>query len=387
MKTNSKTYDVAVIGAGVFGSWTALRLVQSGRRVILLDEYGPANARASSGGESRIIRAGYGTDELYARWAIRSLALWTELFAATGVDLFHRCGVLWLAREEDVYVKHTAATLTKLGIAAERLDHEQMQRRYPQFNFDGVDWGVLEPQHGVLMARRAVRMVVAAAVAEGVTYLQASVNTPAGKGNQPAIETSNGQRIEAGEYVFACGPWLGKVFPELLGERIFPTRQEVFFFGVPAGSAQFAMSAMPAWLFVSDGTYGMPDLESRGFKIALDRHGERVDPDTQSRIVSRKSAEWMSSYVARRFPELRHAPIVETRVCQYENTSSGDFLVDRHPEMENVWLVGGGSGHGFKHGPALGEYVAGQVLGNSTATLEPRFLLATKHSVQKRTVY
>ena len=387
MKTNSKTYDVAVIGAGVFGSWTALRLVQSGRRVILLDEYGPANARASSGGESRIIRAGYGTDELYARWAIRSLALWTELFAATGVDLFHRCGVLWLAREEDVYVKHTAATLTKLGIAAERLDHEQMQRRYPQFNFDGVDWGVLEPQHGVLMARRAVRMVVAAAVAEGVTYLQASVNTPAGKGNQPAIETSNGQRIEAGEYVFACGPWLGKVFPELLGERIFPTRQEVFFFGVPAGSAQFAMPAMPAWLFVSDGTYGTPDLESRGFKIALDRHGERVDPDTQSRIVSRKSAEWMRSYVARRFPELRHAPIVETRVCQYENTSSGDFLVDRHPEMENVWLVGGGSGHGFKHGPALGEYVAGQVLGNSTATLEPRFLLATKHSVQKRTVY
>ena len=262
-----------------------------------------------------------------------------------------------------------------------------MQRRYPQFNLEGVGWGLLEPQHGVLMARRAVRAVVAAAVAGGVTYLQASVNTPAAKGKQPAIETSDGQRIEAGEYVFACGPWLGKVFPELLGERIFPTRQEVFFFGVPAGCAQFAMPAMPTWLFVSDGTYGMPDLDGRGIKISLDRHGERVDPDTQSRIVSRESAEWMRSYVARRFPELRHAPIIETRVCQYENTSSGDFLVDRHPEMENVWLVGGGSGHGFKHGPALGEYVAGQVLGNGTATPEPRFLLATKHRVQKRTVY
>lgn len=375
------------IGAGVFGSWTALRLAQCGRRVILLDQYGPVNARASSGGESRIIRAGYGADELYARWAVRSLALWTGLFKASGLDLFHRSGVLWLARQDDAYVESTAATLTKLGIAAERLDREQVCRRYPQFSFDGVAWGLLEPQHGVLMARRAVQAVVAAAVAQGVTYLQASVNAPTRKGTLQAIETSDGQRIEAAEYVFACGSWLGKMFPELLGNRIFPTRQEVFFFGVPAGTSQFAMPALPTWLFVSDGVYGMPDLESRGFKIALDRHGERIDPDTQSRIVSQDSAEWMRRYVARRFPGLRDAPIVETRVCQYENTSNGDFLVDRHPEMTNVWLVGGGSGHGFKHGPALGDYVAGQLLGNDTATYEPRFSLATKLSVQNREVY
>jgi len=387
VKANLRTYDVAVVGAGVFGSWTALQLVQNGRSVVLLDGYGPANARASSGGESRIIRAGYGADELYPRWAIRSLTLWKELFAATGADLFHPSGVLWLAREEDAYVKATAATLSKLGIAAERLDREQMKRRYPQFNFDGVDWGLLEGEGGALMARRAVQAVVAAAAAKGVTYRQAWVKTPAGKNKLPGIETSDGERIAAGEYVFACGPWLGKVFPELLRDKIFPTRQEVFFFGAPAGSAQFAMPAMPVWLFVSDGIYGMPDLESRGFKIAIDRHGERVDPDTQSRIVSHESAEWMRSYVARRFPELRDAPIVETRVCQYENTSNGDFLVDRHPEMENVWLVGGGSGHGFKHGPALGEYVAGRVVGNGTAPPEPRFSLATKDSVQKRMVY
>ncbi|MBZ5628666.1 MAG: FAD-dependent oxidoreductase [Acidobacteriia bacterium] len=386
VKTNAKTYDVAVIGAGVFGSWTALRLVQGGRRVVLLDEYGPANARASSGGESRIIRAGYGPDELYARWALRSLTLWRELFSANHVDLFHNCGVLWLAREEDAYATQTAATLAKLGVAAEHFDRAHMQRRYPQFNFDGVDWGLLEPQAGALMARRAVQAVAAAAVANGVTYLQASVKTPAGKARLASIETGAGERISAGQYVFACGPWLGKMFPDLLGERIFPTRQEVFFFGAPAGNAQFAMPAMPGWIFVADGVYGVPDLENRGFKIALDRHGERVDPDTQSRIVAKESAEWMRSYVARRFPGLRDAPIIETRVCQYENTSNGDFLVDRHPQMENVWLVGGGSGHGFKHGPALGEYVAGQVLGAGTA-IELRFSLATKHSVQKRTVY
>ncbi len=387
MTTNPKTYDVAVIGAGVFGSWTALRLAQAGRRVVLLDQYGPANARASSGGESRIIRAGYGADELYSRWAMRSLPQWKELFAAAGVDLFHRAGVLWLAREEDAYVEQTVATLTKLDIATDRLDRNQLQSRYPQFNFDEISWGLLEPQEGVLMARRAVQTVAAAAVAAGAAYLHASVSAPTGRGKLPAIATGDGRSISAGQYVFACGAWMGKVFPELLGEKIFPTRQEVFFFGVPAGNKQFAMPAMPVWLFVHDGVYAMPDLEGRGFKIALDRHGERVDPDTQSRIVSQHSVEWMSNYVARRLPALRNAPVVETRVCQYENTSNGDFLIDRHPEMDNVWLVGGGSGHGFKHGPALGEYVAAQITGDGKMPPESRFSLASKQNVQKRIVY
>lgn len=388
-KSAAKTYDVAVVGAGVFGSWTALHLARAGRKVVLLDAYGPANARASSGGESRVIRAGYGPDAIYTRWALRSLTLWKGLFAQSHADLFHNCGVLWLAREQDVYAKQTAETLAKLGVAAERLDRAQLERRFPQFNFDGVDWALFEPASGVLMARRAVQTVVRAAVSEGVMYVQAGVKGPrsfGAKGKLASIELHNGERISAGQFIFACGPWLGKVFPALLGEKIFPSRQEVFFFGVPGGNTQFTAAAMPAWLFFSDEVYGLPDLENRGFKVALDRHGERVDPDTLPRIVTKESAEWMRSHVARRFPALRDAPIIETRVCQYENTSNGDFLIDRHPEMENVWLVGGGSGHGFKHGPALGEYVAAQVSGTGTPA-EPRFSLASKQTVQKRAVY
>jgi glycine/D-amino acid oxidase-like deaminating enzyme len=189
----------------------------------------------------------------------------------------------------------------------------------------------------------------------------------------------------AGEFVFACGAWLGKVFPEILGPRIFPSRQEVFFFGLPAGDTRFAPPALPTWLFQEDLFYGMPDIESRGLKIAYDGHGERVDPDTESRIVSPVMRERVRAYVALRFPALKDAPIVETRVCQYENTSSGDFLIDRHPGMENVWFAGGGSGHGFKHGPAVGEYVTGRLLDRSQP--EPRFSLATKDTVQRRAVY
>jgi glycine/D-amino acid oxidase-like deaminating enzyme len=142
---------------------------------------------------------------------------------------------------------------------------------------------------------------------------------------------------------------------------------------------------MPTWLLQEDQVYGMPDIESRGFKIAFDQHGPIVDPDTQSRFASPQAAEQARDYVARRFPALQNSPIVESRVCQYENTSSGDFLVDRHPSRENVWLAGGGSGHGFKHGPAIGEYVAGQIVGEIPA--EPRFSLASKETVQRRAVY
>jgi glycine/D-amino acid oxidase-like deaminating enzyme len=218
-----------------------------------------------------------------------------------------------------------------------------------------------------------------------VEYRRNHIQKPAGSGRLDHVTTGQSDRIAAGQFVFACGAWLGKVFPEVLDARIFPSRQEVFFFGIPAGDTRFAQPALPTWLFQQDLFYGMPDIDSRGLKIAYDGHGERVDPDTQSRIASRAMTEMARIYVARRFPALRDAPIVETRVCQYENTSNGDFLIDRHPGMENVWFVGGGSGHGFKHGPAVGEYVTARLL--DRAQPEPRFSLATKATIQKRAVY
>jgi sarcosine oxidase len=381
-------YDVAVVGAGVFGAWVAWHVAERGQRVLLVDAYGPANARASSAGESRIIRMGYGADEIYTRWSQRSLGKWKEFFGFTRPGLFHETGVLWLGEEGDRRVRDTATTLTRCGVAFEELDRGELEKRYPQIGLDGIAEGLLEPHSGVLMARRAVAAVAEEGVARGADYRVAEILTPRcppGSGGLASIATRAGEKIVADQFVFACGAWLGKVFPDVLGERIFPSRQEVFFFGVPPGDTRFAPAALPTFLFQGDQSYGMPDLEGRGFKIALDRHGVRVDPDTQSRLVTKEAEEEVRRYVARRFPGLRDAPVVETRVCQYENTSSGDFLIDRHPEIENVWLVGGGSGHGFKHGPAVGEYVVGRMLDGAIA--EPRFSLASKDTVQRRAVY
>lgn len=380
-----KTFDIAVIGAGVFGAWTAYSLARAGQKVLLLDAHGAGNSRASSGGESRIIRMGYGSDEIYSRWSMRSLELWRDFAQLAGRPLFQRTGVLWMASADDQYTLTTLETLKKLKVPHERLSSAELSRRFPQISLAGVTWGLFEPESGALLARQAVQLVTAEARRHEVEYKVAAIQQPKGKGRLATVTSSRGDSFSCGRFVFACGPWFPKLFPELLGQRIFPSRQEVFFFGVPPGSENYAPPAMPTWINLSDQAYGVPDLESRGFKVAFDTHGAEFDPESDARLVSADSVRKIRDYVARRFPELRDAPVIESRVCQYENTSNGDFLIDRHPDFENVWLVGGGSGHGFKHGPALGEYVT--KLLTEGAAGEPRFSLASKGELQKRAVY
>ena len=379
------TYDVAVVGAGVFGTWTAYQLRLAGASVLLLDAYGPGNSRASSGGESRIIRLGYGPDEIYSRSSQRSMPYWQQLFAKT-TNLFRKTGLLWLAREHDPYCKATLATLQRLNANYEKLDHDDLRRQFPQFEFSSIAWGILEPDAGVLLARRAVQAVVAQAQAEGVDYLEAAIaSPPIAEGELNSVQTISGKEIHAERFVFACGPWLPKLFPELLGELIHVTRQEIVFFGVPPGDESFNQGVLPAWIDFNDLVYGLPNLDGRGFKLAIDAHGPQFDPDTGDRLVTAAGLSAMRDYLAQRLPRLANAPVTETRVCQYENTSNGDFLIDKHPAFENVWLVGGGSGHGFKHGPMVGEYVASQIMGGGV--IEKRFSLESKERVQGRKVY
>jgi len=375
-----------VIGAGVFGAWTAYQLQRSGKQVALIDAYGPANIRASSGDESRIIRMGYGGDEIYTRSAMRAMAQWQEFSAETGEQLFHETGVLWLAHEDDPYPVSTLRTLQKLGIPFEKLTTAELGERYPQFGLERISWAMLEPHSGVLSARRAVQAVVRQAIRIGVEYFQDAVITPTGKGRLDHLTTASGNRISAGNFVFACGPWLPKLFPALLADRIQTTRQEVFYLGPPAGDLRFSSPAMPTWIDFRDEAYGLPDIEDRGVKVAIDRHGPSFDPDHGDRVTTSEGLAEVRRCLAIRLPILKDAPVTESRVCQYENTSNGDFLIDRHPEFDNVWLVGGGSGHGFKHGPAVGEYVADRIAGDEEET-EPRFSLATKSSEHQRGVY
>lgn len=359
----AKSWDVAVIGAGVFGAWSAYWLRKAGLRVILLDAYGVANSRSSSGGESRIIRTAYGEDDFYSRWALRSLPQWKELASRSGQEIFTETGVLTFSDGSTDLVAQSGRNLERLGVVHERLSAAELAKRFPQIGLKGNEVGLLEPHSGALMARRGVQLLVEELVRQGLDYRLAAAIPPASKGRLTSIAIGKNETISAGTFVFACGPWLPKVFPDLLGSYIKPERAEVFFLGVAPGDTRFSPPHMPTWIYKSKEVeaYGMPVLENRGFKVAVDKLSLPVDPDTMDRETTPPYQAQLRTFVAERFPDLKDAPVIETRVCQYENTETGNYLVDRHPEMENVWIVGGGSGHGFKNGPAMGEYVASVV--------------------------
>ena len=355
--------DVVVVGAGAFGGWTAFHLVQHRARVTLVDAWGAGHLRGTSSGETRVIRAGYGAKTVYTAWAWRALAQWKHWEREWRTELFVPSGVLWLCAEEDAYVRSSLAALESLKIPYERLSSEEVRRRYPQISPDGVSFGYLETQAGFLRARLATR-TVADAVARGGRVLVAAAEPPtAATARLERLRLADGHELAAGHFVLACGPWLPQLFPQFLSQRIRVTKQDVFFFGPPAGDRRFESPGLPVWIEPASWFYGVPATDGHGLKVANDHSGPPFDPTHGERIASPEGVATARRYLAQRFPALATAPLVETRVCQYEKTPDSHLVIDRHPHYENVWIVGGGSGHGFKLGPTVGELVARQVLG------------------------
>lgn len=356
-------FDVAVIGAGAFGGWTAFHLQRSGARVALLDAWGAGHSRGTSSGETRIIRYTYGAKPLYTAWSWRARKLWLEWETLWRVPLFIPSGVLWLWREENEYFRESVAALGRLHISIERLATDELARRFPQISADGVAFATFEPDGGFLRARLATQTVEAQVAEGGGDVRVAAVDPPAGSGPRlERLRISSGGEIEADAFVFACGPWLPRIFPELFRGRLVVTRQDVFYFGTPPGDSRFSPPAMPAWCEYETEFYGIPAVNGGGFKLANNQGVAGFDPTDGERVADPRNLEAARRYLARRFPELSGAPLIETRVCQYERTADSNLVMDRHPQYENVWMAGGGSGHGFKLGPAVGEFLAGVVL-------------------------
>lgn len=372
---NAKPH-IAVIGAGAFGGWTALHLRESGARVTLIDAWGPGNSRASSGGETRVMRGTYGPDQPYTELAARGLKVWAKYERRWKRQFLHRCGVLWMASgNDDTFERGSITLLRGARIKYQELSTSQMARRWPQINFEGIEWGIFEPECGYLEARASCQTVVMAFLAAGGKYRQAAVLSQPGEldaailnrqskiANRKLLRLSDGSPLNADAFVFACGSWLGKLFPKTIGNLVRPTKQDVFFFGAPAGDDRFNERHLPVWAdHRGRFRYGIPGSGRRGFKIADDTRGPDFDPTAGERTIDPSTLKDTREYIAFRFPALRHAPLIETRVCQYEQTPDSHFIIDRHPENENVWLLGGGSGHGFKHGPAIGEMMANLIL-------------------------
>jgi glycine/D-amino acid oxidase-like deaminating enzyme len=164
---------------------------------------------------------------------------------------------------------------------------------------------------------------------------------------------------------------LARLFPELVELRV--TKQDVLFFGA---SPAWRTPGVPGWVDYDLAAYGLGELDGHGVKCNSDVEGPAFDPDTGARVISPRSERRARGYLGRRFPCLADAPLTDSHTCQYALTTDTEFIIDRHPEHEGVWLLGGGSGHGFKHGPAVAEHVADLL--EESAEPDPRFRLGAR---------
>jgi glycine/D-amino acid oxidase-like deaminating enzyme len=166
----------------------------------------------------------------------------------------------------------------------------------------------------------------------------------------------DGARLEAGVVIWTCGGWLRDLFPGLVDLRV--TRQELFF--LDGGDA---WNDAPCWVDYDLAAYGTSDIDGLGVKIAPDVEGPALAPDADLPACSAEGEQTARAYARRRFPGLADAPLLESKTCRYELTPDSNFIAAEHPAEPGVWIVGGGSGHGFKHGPALAERVVAALRG------------------------
>ena len=370
---------VVVVGAGAFGGWTALYLLRAGFQVTLIDAWGGGNSRSSSGDETRVIRSTYGGNALYFDLNVRALELWKAHQQEWGVNLFFPAGVLWFCyREKEPLIEDSLPFMEQYGLDYQYFSLQEARKRYPHIFVEDLSHLVLDPHGGYLKAREGAIAVQEAFVREGGSYLQCRAKPGEIRGQRMhSISLEDGHTLEADTFVFACGSWLKDLFPGVLEEFIHCTRQEAYYLGVPSAFAR-VFDEMPVWID-ADGTdyyYGIPGNARRGFKIGVDRRGAAFDPTNGDRTLDQDVLAHARTFMGHRFPALKQAPLLENRVCHYGNSPDGNFLLDVHPEAVNCWMMGGGSGHGYKHGPALGEKAAA-IIGGVQA-VEPAFLLSRR---------
>lgn len=353
--------NITVIGAGIWGCWSAYLLQQAGAQVTLVDMWGPGNARAGSGGTSRIIRLVYGADEIYVDMTQRSYELWEELEASIYETIYQETGVLWMFGGSDTsYLEASRSRIAHHGYAIQDLTLASAKERFPAISFEGIQHVYLEEKAGYLYANQCCEILAREFQQIGGTFLIGEATWDPDKGHFQV----NGQALHSDQYVCACGPWNRKIFPNWLGPYTHTSRHEVYYLAVPNNQVQLYAS-LPCWFeYRADSPmfYGKPFQFNKGFKIAYDERSTSFDPDRSSRATTPKLLERSQAYLAKRFPGLAGRPLVEQRVCQYENSLDGHFIMSQHPDYPHLTLVGGSSGHGFKVGPAVGEMVSEHLL-------------------------
>jgi sarcosine oxidase len=369
-------YDTIIIGAGAVGSSTAFALAKRGQKVLLLEQFTTPHERGSHHGHSRIFRFAY-DDPDYARLAMRALPAWRELEQETGQDVLHLFGGLDIGQEGNPSLENTAQTLSDIGASVERLSAATLMQRWSQWRVP-KDWvGIYSVDAGIVQPSRAVELMVALARKHGATLLE---NCTVHALEDGAVQTSAG-KFQAKQIVVAAGAWLPKLVPSL--KQLTVTLEGSLYFA-PDDIGAYFPERFPIFIDHNSLAYGFPVQGLPAIKLGLHQSGANTDADSREFTVPQAMLESAQAWLAERLPHSNWRNI-QSRTCLYTNTPSHDFIFDKHPELDNVFIASPCSGHGFKFSSYLGEIVADKLEGKPNEFDLPRFRLvnALQHGSAK----
>ncbi|MFY9607195.1 MAG: N-methyl-L-tryptophan oxidase [Blastocatellia bacterium] len=368
--------DIAIVGAGIMGAMTACELARDGAKVALIDQSALPNRDAASFDHSKVFRFVY-PDQLYAQLAVAALKLWRELEETSGERLLTPTGVLMIGRDESSSEREAYDALRSLDLAAELLESSEAARRFPQFNPAAFEFAVYDANGAILHAELALRAALKLARQRGVAFIEGQrvIRVAQSEGGRVVIDTESAGKYQCEQAVIASGPWTRKLLP-LLDSRLTATRQETVYFEPASASAlSFEPGRFPIFIELDSGFYGFPVHHRGWMKIANHHKGATADPYDFDDSVGDDFIESCRVFFRQFIPALSNARVRETRVCLYNNTPDDDFVIDWHPEIENVLIVTGFSGHGFKFGSVVGRLAAELLRSRRTSYNIERFSL------------
>lgn len=361
-------FDVAVVGLGAMGSAALYAAAKSGLRAIGFDRFEPGHDRGSSQGESRIIRLAYYEDPAYVPLLRGAYRAWRALEAATNKRVMTITGIIEAGIPGAALIAGSLRSVREHQLPHEILTPHEANRRFPALSLPD-DWDCLfQPDGGVLLPEKAIRLFVAAARARGA---EARVNCPvrqvAPKGDHVRVTLQDGSVIEAASAIIATGPWISDLLPEL-GRQLALTRQPLLWFQ-PRDAALVKPDRLPVFFFQSEDalTYGLPDIAGHGVKAGSHYSGGTLgSADEEREAVSDAEKSALSALLARYMPAAA-GPVTRTSVCVYSRTQDEHFVLGPHPETPQIVMASPCSGHGFKFASIIGEILVELACQRSTA--------------------
>jgi sarcosine oxidase len=370
-------HDVIVVGLGAMGSAAAAHLARRGVRVLGLEAFARGHALGSSHGESRVIRLAYWEHPDYVPLLRRAYALWHELEAASGQQLFIQTGGLFIGARDSMLVQGTLDSVRTHNLSYRMLDADDLRREHPLLQVRDSDVAIYEDPAGLLLPERCVEAHAALAEAAGAELRYAEPVLDWSVDRAGVVVSTAAGRYTAERLVITAGPWLNRVMK--LDLPLHPERVPMFWMQPTVPIEAFAAERFPIWLMDTGEPglfYGFPHLEWPGVKLARHHSGVPCDPQTIIRDIQPADEAPIRAFVRRYLPAL-DGPVLHARACMYTNTPDEHFLVDRHPDFDNVTYAGGFSGHGFKFSTVIGEILADLTL-HGRATPEAEFLRAAR---------